>query len=49
MLRIFDLVAQVAPSAVDDPDPGRERHRQGADRESASMLIRRAGISLLFR
>ena len=34
MLRIFDLVAQVARQPLDHPHPGRERHRQGTDRES---------------
>ena len=32
MRQVFDLIIQAAPEPVDDPDPGRERHRQGAGR-----------------
>ena len=42
MLRLFDTVAQVAPSPLDRADPGRERHRQRADRQGDSCRTRRA-------
>ena len=39
MLRVFDLIAQVAPSRSTVSDSGRERHRQGDYREGDSRQL----------
>ncbi len=39
MLKILDLVAQVAAEPRDDPDHGRNRNRQGTDRQCDSRAF----------
>ena len=42
MKELFDLVASRRRQRGQHPDPGRERHRQGAHRQRASLQLRRA-------
>ena len=49
MLRIFDLVAQVAPTPLHRAHPGRERHGQGTHRQGAARQLHAQATSRSFR